>query len=54
MKFRQLRTCGHKEEDTFFFHATFRKGKDTLSNFSFRAFHEIQFQGHFIKYEILS
>ena len=29
-------------------------GKDTLWNFSFRAFHEIQFQGHFMKYEILS
>ena len=30
------------------------KGKDTLWNFSFRAFHEMQFQGHFMKYEILS
>ena len=30
------------------------KGKDTLWNFSFRAFHEIQFQGHFMKREILS
>ena len=30
------------------------KGKDTLWNFSFKAFHEIQFQGHFMKYEILS
>ena len=26
------------------------KGKDTLWNFSFKAFHEIQFQGHFMKY----
>ena len=26
------------------------KGKDTQLNFSFRAFHEIQFQGHFMKY----
>ena len=25
------------------------KGKDTLWNFSFRGFHEIQFQGHFMK-----
>ena len=30
------------------------KGKDTLSKFSSRAFHEIQFQGHFMKHEILS
>ena len=30
------------------------KGKDTLSNFSFRVFHEIHFQGHFMKHEILS
>ena len=30
------------------------KGKDTLWDFSFRVFHEIQFQGHFMKYEILS
>ena len=30
------------------------KGKDTLWNFSFRAFHEIQFQGHYMKHEILS
>ena len=30
------------------------KGKDTLGNFSFRAFREIQFQGRFMKYEILS
>ena len=29
-------------------------GKDTLWNFSFRGFHEIQFQGHFMKHEILS
>ena len=28
--------------------------KDTLLNFSFKAFHEIQFQGHFMKHEILS
>ena len=26
------------------------KEKDTLRNFSFRAFHEIQYQGHFMKY----
>ena len=32
----------------------FTNGKDTLWNFSFRAFHEIQFQGHFMKHEILS
>ena len=25
-------------------------GKDTLWNFSFKAFHEIQFQGHFMKF----
>ena len=30
------------------------QGKDTLWNFCFRAFHEIQFQGHFMKDEILS
>ena len=30
------------------------KGKDTLRNFSFRAFHEIQFQRYFMKHEILS
>ena len=30
------------------------KGKDTLWNFSFRVFNEINFQGHFMKYEILS
>ena len=29
-------------------------GKDTLWNFSFRAFYEIKFQGHSIKHEILS
>ena len=39
MKFDQLIEC---------------KGKDTLSKFSFRAFHQIQFQGHFMKHEILS
>ena len=32
----------------------FCKGKDKLWNFSFRAFHKIQFQGHFIKHELLS
>ena len=32
----------------------FSKGKDTLWNFSFRTFHEIQFLGHFVKHEILS
>ena len=30
------------------------KGKDTLWNFSFSPFHEILFQGHFMKQEILS
>ena len=30
------------------------EGKDTLWNFSFKAFHETQFQSHFMKYEILS
>ena len=30
------------------------KGKDTPWKFSFKAFHQIQFQGHFIKHEILS
>ena len=30
------------------------KRKDTLWNFSFRAFHEIQFQGYYMKHEILS
>ena len=30
------------------------KGKDKLWNFSFKAFHEIQFQGHFMKYFYLS
>ena len=30
------------------------KGKDTLWNFSYRTFHEIQFQGYFMKHEILS
>ena len=30
------------------------KGKDTPRNFSFRAFHEIQFQRYFMKHEILS
>ena len=30
------------------------KGNDTLWKFPFRAFHEIQFQGHFMKHEILS
>ena len=29
-------------------------GKDTLRKFLFRAFHEIQFQGQFMKHEILS
>ena len=29
-------------------------GKDTQRKFSFRAFHEIQFQGQFMKHEILS
>ena len=37
---------------TYFFNWT--KRKDTLWNFSFRTFHEIQFQGHFMKHEILS
>ena len=35
-------------------HSFFRKGKDTLRNVSLEAFHEIQFQEHFIKYEMLS
>ena len=30
------------------------KGKDTLWNLSFRAFHEVQFLGHFMKHEIFS
>ena len=30
------------------------KGKGTLWKFSFRAFHAIQFQGHFMEYEIRS
>ena len=30
------------------------KGKDTLWNLSFRVFHEIHFQGHFMKHEMLS
>ena len=29
------------------------KGNDTLWNFSFREFHEMQFQSHFMKHEIL-
>ena len=33
---------------------TVRKGKDKLWNFSFRSFHEIQCQGHFMNHEILS
>ena len=31
-----------------------RQGKDTLWNFSFTAFHEIQFQEQFMKNKILS
>ena len=38
----------------YFFALQTRKGKDTLWNFSFKTFHEIQFQGHFVKHEILS
>ena len=30
------------------------KGKDTLWNFCFEAFNEVQFQDHIIKHEILS
>ena len=30
------------------------KDKNTLWNFSFKVFHEIQFQGHFMKHETLS
>ena len=33
---------------------TVYQGKDTLWNFSFREFHEIQFQSHFMKHKILS
>ena len=36
-----------------FFRIKLFKGKDTLRNISFRAFHEMQFQGHFMKHEIL-
>ena len=35
-------------------HRYISKGKDTLWNVSFRGFHEIQFQGHFMKHKILS
>ena len=43
-KFTEKHLC----QDLFF------KGKDTLWNFSIRAFHEIQFQGHFTKHKKLS
>ena len=34
--------------------AVYLQGKDTLQGFCFRVFHEVQFQGPFMKHKMLS